>query len=193
MDQQTDWENIFFWSIFRTTKSAVTSVRIQPGSFSHPNSCCSCFDISLWWYTEWGVLSVAACSWLFLQDALQTFLFWVMTVGLSLHYSDSIWQAILSHLKRLLPLKSQVLLCVAHPLIRRLLKIWDSPRVPFYLWGRKQCSVSATIPSFKVFVFHLPEGPAGILLSELLPYSQWAAFHVRQDPRQESQLAFSFT
>lgn len=34
--------------------------------------------------------------------------FWVMTVGLSLNYTDSVWQGILSHLKRLLPLKSQV-------------------------------------------------------------------------------------
>lgn len=44
--------------------------------------------------------------------------FWVMTVGLSLHYSDSIWQGVLSHLKRLFPLKSQVLSAhCSHPQI----------------------------------------------------------------------------
>lgn len=63
-------------------------------------------------------------------------LFWVMTVGLSLHYSDSIWQGILSHLKRLLPLKSQVLsLRRSHPQIAGDLR---QPRVTFHLQGRKR-------------------------------------------------------
>lgn len=46
--------------------------------------------------------------------------FQVVTVGLCLYYSDFIWQAVLSHLKRLLPLKSQVL-CArrSHPKIAR--------------------------------------------------------------------------
>lgn len=62
--------------------------------------------------------------------------FWVMTVGLSLHYSDSIWQGILSHLKRLLPLKSQVLSSRrSHPQIAGDLR---QPYVTFHLRGRKQ-------------------------------------------------------
>lgn len=62
--------------------------------------------------------------------------FWVMTVGLSLHYSDSIWQGILSHLKRLLPLKSQVLSSRrSHPQIAGDLR---QPYVTFHLQGRKQ-------------------------------------------------------
>lgn len=61
-----------------------------------------------------------------------------MTVGLSLNYTDSIWQGILSHLKRLLPLKSQVCSsCCSHPQIAR---DFRQPRVMFFfgLHDRKQ-------------------------------------------------------
>lgn len=120
---------------------------------------------------------------------------WVMTVGLSLNYTDSTWQGILSHLKRPLPLKSQVCSsCCSHPQIARDLR---QPRVTLFFFFffffvcsiESKCSSSATLPFFKVFLFHLLEGPAGIRLSKLLPQSQQAAFHVRQ----ESHQALGFT
>ena len=59
-----------------------------------------------------------------------------MTVGLLLHYSDSIWQGVLSNLKQLLPLKSQVLSWYrSHPQIARDLR---QPSITFHLQGRKR-------------------------------------------------------
>lgn len=62
--------------------------------------------------------------------------FCLMAVGLSLHYTDSIWQGILSHLKSLLPLNSQVFSpCRSHLQIAGDLR---QPRFTFHLQGRKQ-------------------------------------------------------
>lgn len=74
----------------------------------------------------------------------------------------------------------------------RLAQIQDSRAPHLILRGRSRCLGSAALPSFKLFFFHLLERPGGILLSELLPQSQLAAFHVRQASRQESQLALGF-
>lgn len=124
---------------------------------------------------------------------------WAMTVGLSLNYTDSIWQGILSHLKRLLPMKSQVCSsCCSTPTDRSWFEtaprhvIFFFPLLFFsFLPARYKASARArpTLPFFKVFPFHLLEGPAGIRLSKLLPQSQQAAFHVRQ----ESHQALGFT
>lgn len=128
---------------------------------------------------------------IFLQHALQTCLseWWLWDyLSITMILSDKAF----CHISNAcFPWRARCSLRVAH--IRRLPEIWDSPALRFICGGESERSGSATLPSFKVFLFHLPEGPAGILLSELLPQSQRAAFHVRQDTRQESQLALGFT
>ncbi len=136
-------------------------------------------------------LNVAKHIWLFLQDALQTCLseWWLWDyLSITVILSDKAFCHISNDC---FPWRARCSLYFAH--ICRLPEIWDSPALRFICRGESQHSGSATLPSFKVFLFHLPEGPAGILLSELLPQSQWTAFHVRQDTRQESQLALGFT
>lgn len=142
-------------------------------------------------FSEVYHLHVAKHIWLFLQDALQTCLseWWLWDyLSITVILSDKAF----CHISNgCFPWRARCALHVAHT--HRLLVIWDSPTLCFICEGESEYSGSATLPSFKVFLFHLPEGPAGILLSKLLPQSQQAAFHVRQDTRQESQLALGFT
>ena len=188
--------NIAYWSTFRTSESLIASSKIQSAPFSYPNS--SHYHSVLISardkhsnFNDVYHLNIAKHIWLFLQDAPQPCLseWWLWDyLSITVILSDKAF----CHISNgCFPWRARCSLHVAH--IRRLHEIWDSPALRFICRGESKHSGSATLPSFKVFLFHLLEGPAGIILSELLPQSQRAAFHVRQDTRQESQLPLSFT